>query len=81
VSLTVLFDQAIKKAYDVHHRVHILGILYYQVPLKPMLAMNKLIYQKNKVDFFGTRNSNVPTHTQCMQYLLLDGVVVGCGLK
>jgi hypothetical protein len=68
VSSTVLFDQAIKKAYNCHHCVQILGILYNQVPLKPRLAMTMLIYRKNKVDVFGTRNSNVPTQNQFFQY-------------
>jgi hypothetical protein len=68
VSSMVHFNQAIKKAYDVHHHVHTLGILYYHVPLKPMLAMNMLIYRQNKVDFFGTGNSKVPRQYQWLQY-------------
>jgi hypothetical protein len=66
VSSTVLFWWSNQEGAQC--RVHTHGILYHQVPLKPMLAMNKLIYQKNKVDFFGTINSNAATQTQLLQY-------------
>jgi hypothetical protein len=67
-SSTVVFDQAVKMTYDVHHCVHTHGIMYYQVPLKPMMAMNNLIFWANTIDFMGTRSNSAPTVTQLLQY-------------
>jgi hypothetical protein len=67
-SPTVLFDRAVKMAYDAHHRVHTYGILYHQIPLKPMMAMNKLFFRANSINFLGTRSSSAPTQKQLLQY-------------